>query len=47
MSIMKFAVCSMSSTASRSPPSVILGTLAVASPSDRICAALKHIVCLC
>src|ERR1700733_7808551 len=28
---MKFAVCSMSSTASRSPPSEILGTLAVAA----------------
>src|SRR5580692_4733538 len=31
MSIMKFAVCSTSSTASRSPPSEILGTLAVAA----------------
>src|SRR6185437_16395478 len=31
MSIMKFAVCSMSSTASRSPPSVIRGTPAVAA----------------
>src|ERR1700722_3772935 len=30
MSIMKLAVCSMSSTASRSPPSEIRGTLAVA-----------------
>src|SRR6201996_5559923 len=30
-SIMKFAVCSRSSTASRSPPSVIRGTLAVAA----------------
>ncbi len=31
MSIMKFAVCSISSTASRSPPSEIRGTLAVAA----------------
>ena len=31
MSIMKFAVCSISSTASRSPPSVIRGTAAVAA----------------
>src|SRR6202171_3820 len=31
MSIMKFAVCSRSSTASRSPPNVIRGTLAVAA----------------
>src|SRR5271163_979728 len=31
MSIMKLAVCSMSSTASRSPPSEIRGTLAVAA----------------
>src|SRR5450432_2109179 len=31
MSIMKFAVCSMSSTASRNPPSEIRGTLAVAA----------------
>src|SRR6202035_2448755 len=31
MSIMKFAVCSISSTASRKPPSDILGTLAVAA----------------
>src|SRR3984957_6092366 len=31
MSIMKFAVCSISSTASRIPPSEILGTLAVAA----------------
>src|ERR1700730_50586 len=31
MPIMKFAVCSISSTASRSPPSVILGMPAVAA----------------
>src|SRR5450631_998320 len=31
MSIMKFAVCSISSTASRKPPSEIRGTLAVAA----------------
>src|SRR6266571_6592641 len=31
MSIMKFAVCSRSSTASRSPPNVMRGTLAVAA----------------
>src|SRR3954453_7085121 len=31
MSIMKFAVCSRSSTATRSPPNVIRGTLAVAA----------------
>src|ERR1700735_5540333 len=31
-SIMKLAVCSISSTASRSPPSEILDTLAVAAP---------------
>src|ERR1700738_917593 len=31
MSIMKFAVCSRSSTASRSPPNVIRSTLAVAA----------------
>src|SRR6478672_6855158 len=31
MSIMKFAVCSRSSTASRRPPNVIRGTLAVAT----------------
>src|SRR5437879_946518 len=30
-SIMKFAVCSRSSTASRSPPNVMRGTLAVAA----------------
>ncbi len=45
MSIMKFAVCSRSSTAIRSPPSVMRGTPAVACPPDGDCGD-AHAYCL-